>query len=212
MDSEIGFPGEMLLLSVVEGPSELGLCCTGHIPHIVGHKEVVKEEHISVPSIPGPQSRLDVNKTRMFATNIGHDIPNLTPVIHKGSSRVRRSCSNLLIHSFIVFSRILSFWLDLNVWAHNIIQCSPSYSILGGKVLSDSLQSSWPILVIDYRFFCSILKTSFMTLLVAITADQNQVDFIDNGLTLDPLHVFQIIHTQLQVSHCPDGDSYPIVR
>jgi hypothetical protein len=56
MDSDIGFPGETLLLSIVEGPSELGLCCTGHIPHIVGPKEVVKQEHISVPSIPGTQT------------------------------------------------------------------------------------------------------------------------------------------------------------
>jgi hypothetical protein len=112
MDSDVGLPGETLLFSVVEGVSELGLCCTGHIPHIVGPNEVVKHEHIILPSIPGPQSRLDVNKTRMFATNIGHDVPNLTPVIQKGSSRVRRSFSHFLIHSFIVFSRVFRFWLD----------------------------------------------------------------------------------------------------
>jgi hypothetical protein len=93
MDSDVGFPGQTLLFFVVKGPSELGLCCTGHIPHIIGPKEVVKHEHISVPSIPGPQSRLDVDKTRVFPKNIGHDVPNLAPVIHKGSSRARRSCS-----------------------------------------------------------------------------------------------------------------------
>jgi hypothetical protein len=83
MDSDVGLPGETLLLSVVEGPSELGLCCTDHIPDIVGPKEVVKQEHISVPSTSFPQRRIDVNKKRMFATNIGHDVPNLMPVIHK---------------------------------------------------------------------------------------------------------------------------------
>jgi hypothetical protein len=36
MNSDERLPGEMLLLSIVEVPSELGLCFTGHIPHIVG--------------------------------------------------------------------------------------------------------------------------------------------------------------------------------
>jgi hypothetical protein len=139
MDSDVGFPGETLLLSIVKSPSELGFCCTGHIPHIIGPKEVVKHEHISVPSITGPQSRLDVDKTRVLATNIGHDVQNLAPVIHKGSYRVKRSCSHLLIHSFITFSRIFSFWTDLNSRAHTIIQCIPSYYILGGKVIPDCL-------------------------------------------------------------------------
>jgi hypothetical protein len=66
---------------VVKGPSELGHCCTSHIPHIVGPKEVVKQEHKSVPSIPGPQSRLDVDKAIVLATNSGHDVPNLAPDI-----------------------------------------------------------------------------------------------------------------------------------
>jgi hypothetical protein len=211
MDSDVSFPGVVLLLYVLKGPSDLGLCCTGHIPHIVGPKEVVKQEHISVPSIPVTQIRLDVNTTRVFATNIGHYVPNLAPVIHKGSSRVRRSCGIFLFHSFIDFRRVFSFWLDLDVWAHNIIQCFPSYSILRGKVLPDCLQSSWPILVINHRFFYSILETNFMMLLVATTADQHQVDCIGNGLTLEYIHVFQIIQKKLQVIHCPDGDRYTIV-
>jgi hypothetical protein len=81
---DICFPGETLLFTVVKGSSELDICCTGHIPHIVGPKEVVKQEHISFPSIPGLQSRLAVDKARVIATNIGHDVPNLTFVIHKG--------------------------------------------------------------------------------------------------------------------------------
>jgi hypothetical protein len=51
--------------------------------HIVGPKEVVKQEHISLPSVPGPQSRLDVDKARVLVKHIGHDVLNLTPVIHK---------------------------------------------------------------------------------------------------------------------------------
>jgi hypothetical protein len=124
---------------------------------------------------------------------------------------VRRSCSHFLVHSFITFSRVFSFWLECNVQAYNIIQCTPIYSILGGNVLPDCFQSSWPILVIYHWLLCSLLETNLMTLLVAIAADQNQVDRIGNGLTLESLHVFQIIHTQLQVSHCHDGDRYPIV-
>jgi hypothetical protein len=38
MDYDVGFPGETFLFSFLEGPSELGLCCTGHITHIVGPK------------------------------------------------------------------------------------------------------------------------------------------------------------------------------
>jgi hypothetical protein len=197
MNSDIGFQDEMLFLSIVKGVSELVLCFTGHIPHIVGTKEMVKQEHISIPSISGLQGRFDIDKTRLFATNIGHDIPKIAPFIHKGPSSVRRSCHHFLIHSFITICRIFSFSLDCNVWANNIIQCSPSYSILGGKVLFDLLQSYWKILVINLRFFSSILETNFMMLLVAIATNQNQVDCVGNRLALNPLHVFQIIHTKL---------------
>jgi hypothetical protein len=79
MDYDVCFPGETLIFSILKGTSELGLFCTGHIPHIVGTKEVVKQEHINVPSIPGPQSKLDVDKSIVLATNIGHDVPNLAP-------------------------------------------------------------------------------------------------------------------------------------
>jgi hypothetical protein len=77
VDPDICFPGETLLFTVLKGPSELGICCTGHIYHIFGPKEVVKQEYIRIPSIPGPQSRLDLYKTIVLATNSGHDVPNL---------------------------------------------------------------------------------------------------------------------------------------
>jgi hypothetical protein len=54
MNSDISLPCEKILFTIVEGASELGLCLTGHIYNIVRAKEVVKEEHISIPSIPGP--------------------------------------------------------------------------------------------------------------------------------------------------------------
>jgi hypothetical protein len=99
----VRFPCESLLLAILKGPSELGLRCSGHISLIVGPKEMVKQDHIDLPSIPGSQSSIDVDKARVFATNIGHNLPNLMPVIQKGSSRVRRSCSHLLVHSFTPF-------------------------------------------------------------------------------------------------------------
>jgi hypothetical protein len=151
VNTDISFPFETLLFTVVEGVSDLGLCLTGHVSHIVGPKEMVKKEHIRIPSIPGPQSRFDIDKTRMFATNIGHDVPNLAPVIHKGSSHVWRSCRHLLIHSLIIFSRIFSFRFDRNVWANNIIQCCSSDTILRGKVLFDLLHGPWPVFVMDIR-------------------------------------------------------------
>jgi hypothetical protein len=80
----MSLPYETLLFTVVEGASEIGLCLTDHVSHIFGANEMVKKENISIPSIPGPQSRFDIDKTRMFATNTGHDVPNLAPVIHKG--------------------------------------------------------------------------------------------------------------------------------
>jgi hypothetical protein len=83
VDPGICFPGEALLITVVKGSSDLGLSCTGHISLIVGTKEVVKHEHIGVPSIPGLQSRLGVDKARVLVTNIAHNVPNLTPVIEK---------------------------------------------------------------------------------------------------------------------------------
>jgi hypothetical protein len=181
-----------------------------YLPHCWAQGNV-KKEHISIPSIPGPQSRFDIDNAGMFATNIGYDVPNLAPVIHKGSSHLRRSCHHFLIHSLIIFCRIFSFRFDRNVWVNNIIQCSPSYTILRGKVLFDLLQGPWPILVIYLRFFCNFLETNFMMLLVSIAANQNQVDCIGNRLTLNPFHMFQIIYIKLQVSHCPDGYRYPIV-
>jgi hypothetical protein len=139
VDNDVCLPGEALLFTIVKGPIELGLCCTGHISHIVRPKEVVKQEHISVPAVPCLQSRLAVDKARVLATNIGHNAPNLMLVIHKSSSHVRRSCSHLLVHSFIYFCRVLSLRLDFNVRPHNIIQCSLSSSILGSEVLFDFL-------------------------------------------------------------------------
>jgi hypothetical protein len=211
VDPDISFPCETLLFTVVEGASDLGLCLTGHISNIVRDKEVVKKDHISFPSIPGPQSGFDVDKTRMFATYIGHDVPNFAPVIHKGLSRVWRSCRHFLIHSLIILRRIFSFRFDGNLRANTIIQCCSSDTILGGKVLFDIIQGTWLIFVIDLRLFISLLEANFVALLVTITADQNQVDCIGNGLTLNPFHMFQVIHKKLQVSHCPDGYRYSIV-
>jgi hypothetical protein len=207
----ISFPCETLLFTVVEGASDLGLCLTGHIPNIVRAKEVVKKEHISIPSIPGPQSRFDVNKTRMFAIYIGHNVPNFAPVVQKGPFCVWRSCRHFLIHSFIILRRIFSFRFDGNLRANTIIQCCSSDTILGGKILFDLLQGPSPVFVVYFRFLGSLLEANFMALLVMITADQNLVDFIGNGLTLDPFHMLQVIHTMLEVSHCPDGYRYPIV-
>jgi hypothetical protein len=191
VNPDISFPCETLIFIVVEGVGELGLCLTGHVYHIVGPKEMVKQENISIPSIPGPQSRFDIDKARFFATHIGHDVPNIAPVIHKGSFLVRRSCRHFLIHSLIILRKIFSFRFDHNVWANNIIQCSPSYTILGGNVIFDLLQGIWPIIVINLRFFCSLLETNFMKLLVAIAANQNQVDCIGNRLTMNPFQCFK---------------------
>jgi hypothetical protein len=124
---------------------------------------------------------------------------------------VRRSCSHLLVHSFISICRVLSFRLDFNVMPHNTIQCNPSSSILGGKVLLYSFQSSRPVLVIDHWLICCLLENNFMSLLVTIAADQNQVDCIGNWLSLESLHVFQIVNTKLQVGNRPDGDRETIV-
>jgi hypothetical protein len=158
VNPDISFPCETLLFTIVEGASDIGLCLAGHVSHIVRAKEMVKKEHISIPSIPGPQSRFDIEKTRMFVTNIGHDVPNFAPVIQKGLSHVSRSCCHFLIHSLIIFSRIFSFRFDGNVWANSMLQCSPSDTILRGKVLFDFIQVPWPIFVIYLRLLCSILE------------------------------------------------------
>jgi hypothetical protein len=62
MNSQVHLPGESLLLAILKGASQLGLSVTGHVPHIVGTKEMVKQEHVSVPSIPGVYGSIDVNK------------------------------------------------------------------------------------------------------------------------------------------------------
>jgi hypothetical protein len=49
-------------------------------------------------------------------------------------------------------------------------------------------------------------------LLVTIAADQNQVDCIGNGLTLDSLHVFQIIHTNLRLATALTETGIPLLR
>jgi hypothetical protein len=134
---------------------------------------MVKKKHIGIPSIPGPQCRFDVNKTRMFATYIGNNFPNLAPVMHKGTSRVGRSCRHFLIHSFIIFRRIFSFRFDGNLSSDNIIQCCSSDTILGGNILPDLLQGPWPIFIIDFRLLSIILEANFMVLLVPITANQH---------------------------------------
>jgi hypothetical protein len=173
VDPYISFPCETLLFTIVEGASELGLCFTGHIPNIVRAKEMVEKEHVGIPSIPGPQSRFDLNKARMFATYIGHNVPNLAPVINKGTSSVWRSCRHFLIHSFIILRRIFSFRFDGNLSSDNIIQCCTSDSILRGKILPDLLQGSWPIFIIDCRLLSGLLEANFVALLIPITVNQH---------------------------------------
>jgi hypothetical protein len=58
VDSHICFPSETLLLAIVESASELGLCFTHHISNVVRAKEMVKEEHVGIPSIPGLKAGL----------------------------------------------------------------------------------------------------------------------------------------------------------
>jgi hypothetical protein len=53
MNSHIRLPGESFLLVIIKGGIKLGLSGTGHVTHIVGTKDMVKKEHVSVPSIPG---------------------------------------------------------------------------------------------------------------------------------------------------------------
>jgi hypothetical protein len=130
VDPHISFRCETLLFTVVEGASELGLYFTVHIPNIVRAKEVVKKEHVDIPSIPGPQGRFDVTKARMCATYIGYDFPNLAPVTHKGTSSVWRSCRHLLIHSLIILRGVFFLRFHGNLISDNIIQCCTSDSIL----------------------------------------------------------------------------------
>jgi hypothetical protein len=53
MDYDIRFPGESFLLTIVKGTRKLVLRGTGHVTHIIWAKEMVKQEHVSIPSIPG---------------------------------------------------------------------------------------------------------------------------------------------------------------
>jgi hypothetical protein len=53
MSSDISLPGEFFLLVIIEGARQLGIISTCHATHIVWAKEMVKQEHVSVPSIPG---------------------------------------------------------------------------------------------------------------------------------------------------------------
>jgi hypothetical protein len=206
VDPDIFSPVEAIIFTIVKGSSEIGLCFTGHISHIVGPKELVKQEHVSLPSIPGPQSRFDVDKARVLATHIGHDVSNLKLVINKGSSRVRLYRTHLFVHSFISICRVLIFRLDFNVPSHNIIQGSSTLSIL-----LYCFKSSGPVIFVYHWFLFCILETYLMPLLILVATNQNQVDCICNGLALDSLHVLQIIHTKLHVSNCPDGDRDTIV-
>jgi hypothetical protein len=150
MDSHIRLPGKYFLHAMVEGSSQLGICCECHIPHVVWTKEMLKQEHVSIHSIPGAQSRLAVDKARVLATHIGHSFPHLTPVIHKGSSSMRCSRSHLLVHSVILLHTVFSFRLDFNIRSRDIIQSSPISSILGSQVLLDGFKGPGPVLVIDH--------------------------------------------------------------
>jgi hypothetical protein len=95
VDPHISFPCETLLLTVVEGVIEFGLCLTGHISNIVRAKEVVKKEHISIPSIPGPQIRFGVNKTRMLP----HILDIMSQTLRLSFTKGRLVCGALAVIS-----------------------------------------------------------------------------------------------------------------
>jgi hypothetical protein len=134
---------------------------------------MVKKEHVGITSIPGPQSRFDVNKEGMFDTYIGHDVPNLAPVTHKGTSSVWRSCRHFLIHSFIVLWGIFFLRSHGNLSSDNIVQCSTSDTILGGNILPDILQGPWPIFIVDLSLLSCLLEDNLVALLVPITANKH---------------------------------------
>jgi hypothetical protein len=98
MNPNIHLLREPFLFTVLKGAIQLGLSSAGHVARIVWSKEMVKHQHVCVPSVLSKQRMPDIKKTRIFATNVGHDVPNLAPVIHKISSSVRGMCGHLLVH------------------------------------------------------------------------------------------------------------------
>jgi hypothetical protein len=92
MDSEICFPSESLLFTIVQDSNQLVLSSARHVAHIVCPKEMVKQQHVRFPSILGSQRSLDINKARILPADVGHDIPNLAPIVHKSSSSPDPPC------------------------------------------------------------------------------------------------------------------------
>jgi hypothetical protein len=89
LDSNKRFPSESLLFTILQGASQLFFSSTSHVVHVVWPKEMVKHQHVGVPSILGSHRRLDVDKTIMLASDVGHDVLNLASGFHKSSPRVR---------------------------------------------------------------------------------------------------------------------------
>jgi hypothetical protein len=72
------------------------------------------------------------------------------------------------------------------------------------NVLLDGFQGLGPVLVVVHGLLHSLLETHFMSLLVTVTAYQNQVDSVHHGLPLNSLQAFQIINIKLQVCNSPN--------
>jgi hypothetical protein len=109
---------------------------------------------------------------------------------------------NVLVHHAVPIHRVFSFRLDCNTRSDYVVQSSSS--ILGGQLFFDGFQGPVPLIVIDHWLPHSLLEAHFMSLLVMVYADQNQINSVHHGLPLNSLHVFQIINTKLQVFSSPD--------
>jgi hypothetical protein len=59
---------------------------------------MVKQEHIRIPSIPGSQIRLDVDKSRVLVTNIGYQYLILSMGISFSPEMFQEKMSDLMQH------------------------------------------------------------------------------------------------------------------
>jgi hypothetical protein len=98
---------KVALVATVLHQLQLFLRCSGRIAKIVSTKVImIKEQTKCFPAILGIGCTLDVNLTRIAATDVLRDLPNLEVVKLVSGTSVRTASNHLNVHHFISSGRV----------------------------------------------------------------------------------------------------------
>jgi hypothetical protein len=122
MDLNILIEIEVALVTTLPCRLQSFLRCSDQIANIVSTKVMIEEQTKCFPAILGLDRALDINVTRIAATYVPQDLPNLAVVELVSGTRVRAASDHFDVDRFISRGRIINFRGHRGIRANHILQ------------------------------------------------------------------------------------------